>query len=140
MKKILLILLLINFQSCQTTRLIQTQECKQYYQFIKDNWVKHDDFTYSFKGNPSYWHNDIYKTYVNSNCLIGLRVEEIRIIFGEPTKVYKSKDLNMCSYCIDKYCQNYKLMGGRFLQFNLDENDKVIEVFTSPGDSNIPDY
>lgn len=140
MRELLILFLLFCLQSCHPTKLIQSDECKSYYQFVKENWIKNDDFTYSFKGDPKYWHNEVYKTYVNNNCLVNLNATEILYIFGTPTKTYKSKELNMFSYCLDKHCQNTRLYGGNFLQFNFDGNDVVKEVFTSPGASDIPDY
>lgn len=140
MKKIAVIIVLFFSWSCNISKNNVGDSCKNYLQFIEENWIKNDDQTFAFKGNPSYWNADKYKNYVNDNCLLGKSKDYIMKIFGTPTKSFKSPDINTIIYCLDsKICLRNTIYGGKFLRFNMNENNDVIEIFTGPGDSDIPD-
>lgn len=141
MRELLIILFLVCIQSCNTGKLVTSKDCKVYYKFIKENWLKNDDSTFSFKGDPSYWNNHIYVKYIKDECLIGLDRKEIEKIFGSPTKHFKSPKFNVIVYCINELCLEKEFIyGGKLLRFDFDKNDLVKSVFTAPGASNIPDY
>lgn len=140
MKKIVIITTLFLISSCNISKNNVSDSCKTYLQFIEKNWIKNEDQTFAFKGNPNYWNADKYKKYVDDNCLLGKSKDYIEKIFGTPTKVFKSPDVNTIIYCLDsKICLRNTIYGGNFLRFNLSQDNEVIEVFTGPGDSDIPD-
>lgn len=141
MKELIVIFIVIFMLCCKSNKLVDTEHCKSYYDFLQENWIyDKDNSCYSFKGNPRYWNAEIYKNYVDDDCLIGLSKKAIVQIFGKPTKYYESTQFNTVVYCLDDLCLKQGFIyGGKLLRFNFNKNDIVIEVFTAPGDNNIPD-
>lgn len=137
---LIIIICLVGFHSCKYHKMVKTKECKSYYTFLQNNWIKNNDFTYSFKGDPSYWNNDIYIKYVKDECLIGLKKKDIRSFLGHPTKEYKSPKLNIFIYCFEESCLLVDIYEGKRLIFYFNSNNEVENVDTSPAASNIPDY
>lgn len=115
------------------------KDCKEYYQFVKDNWIIDGSFVFSFKGNPIYWtqanedgsfKNNNQEIYFKEKCLIGLSKKEIFTLFGEPTREAKNLhfNLNLITYCLQEECRDNKQVlgltyGGIFFEF--DKEDKV---------------
>jgi hypothetical protein len=114
------------------------KNCKAYYTFLENNWTKNDKF-YSFKGNPDYWREVNYETYVKDECLLGLTKEQIKQLFGEPTKSFSKAPFTAFIYCLDLSCTvGEEVYAGSLIRINF-KNDIAIKVFTNPTRNDIPD-
>lgn len=115
------------------------KSCQDYYLFLEKNWLKKDDIYY-FEGNPKYWKEENYETYVKDNCLLSLSKTQIKSIFGEPTIEFKHPKIDLFIYCMDKNCYNSKKVsvGGNSLQITFDEEGKVNSILINPYRNNVP--
>lgn len=112
--------------------------CREYKKFLAVNWIQETNGIYHFKGDPKYWHRDVYLNLIREECLIGSTRKDIKNIFGDPTKSYSNPAIDLYIYCLDTLCLKTPIYGGGALYFQFKEN-KVNGVFTGPSSSDIPD-
>ena len=137
MKKLALVYMVLVAASC-TRSIFKTSPCKDYRKSLVTNWVHGSDGVYQFKGSPKFWHKDIYPTYINEGCLLGLTKKQIAKLFGQPTKTYTGFPSDLFVYCMDESCLKIQLYGGNALYFEF-KDGKVSGIFSSPGTTGIPD-
>lgn len=137
MKKLGFLFVLSLLFSC-TKSLKEIRHCNDYKSFIKINWVQQSNGIFKFKDNPKYWHNEIYSHYIKNECLIGRSKKDIKSIFGTPSKMYANNVQDLIIYNMDELSMKMPIYGGSALFFEF-KNGKVIDVFTNPGQTDLPD-
>ena len=139
MKNILIILSLVIISSCNNARLARKNavtttpysSCKEYFKFIKSEWQSTNNL-YSFKGDPEYWKD--YNTYHQLDCLKNKTPNNIKAIFGNPTKQFIFPETSIWIYCISKECKDAFLEyeNKKELLFTFDKNGKLKGMAFNP--------
>lgn len=137
MKKLIFVSMVLATVSCSHS-LWKVEKCREYKKFLVANWIREPNAVYHFKDNPKYWHRDVYLNIVKEECLMGTTRDDIKKIFGVPTKSYSNPTIDLYIYCMDSLCLKKPIYGGSALYFQFAE-DKVIGVFTGPSSSDVPD-
>ena len=138
MWKVAFFSLCIFLTSCYCGKPCKSKDCKAYCKFIRENWKTKNDTLYYFVGNPNYWFNETYSTYVNEKCLVGLSQKQVIKLFGTPSKMFFSPKWNAFYYCLDKLCVERELNGGRFIILYFNKQKKVSWVNSNPPANSLP--
>ena len=128
--------------SCNTKKSISAIEkvkcndCENYKLYIVNNWKIDTLGMYFFEmppdcEEPIYGKTGVsYTMIVGRNCLIGHRIDEVKTLFGTPSKVYPNRfDYYMTPKCNGKaHGDSPNIDGCIRLQVYFDENKKVVGV------------
>jgi hypothetical protein len=111
------------------------KDCQPYYQYLKINWQKNDEGIFFLKEKPSYDPTiDVALQYLNKECLVDLKRQQIIELFGEPS----SETEKFLKYYVMKEClTDEDDVKCAKLTFQLDEKEKVEKVWR-PGYPNGP--
>ena len=119
-----------------TTEKVKCNDCDIFKSYIRNNWKIDSVGLYFFTAPPDceeLIHGKTgvsYTMIVGRNCLIGSRIDEIKNLFGAPTKEYPNRfDYYMTAKCQGKARGDSPNIPGCIrLQVYFDENKKVVGV------------
>lgn len=123
------------FLSCNLdiTRKKNSDTCRDYYQFVLDNWTQGFRKKYQFKENPDLNKSEYFNRYIHKECLLGLKQKDISKIFGTPTREMTRNfpRIRYLSYCMKK---DGCVRIDNSLIFKLDEKGSVIDIYVNMTD------
>jgi len=119
-----------------TIEKVKCNDCDTFRSYIRNNWRTDSVGLYFFTAPPKceeLIHGKTgvsYTMIVGRNCLIGYRIDEIKTLFGAPTKEYPNRfDYHMTAKCQGKARGDSPNIPGCIrLQVYFDENKKVVGV------------
>lgn len=128
--------------SCQvkrrtaTTEKVKCNDCDTFRFYIRNNWGTDSVGLYLFAAPPDceelmYGKTGVsYTMIVGRNCIIGSHIDEVKALFGTPTKEYPNRfDYHMNTKCQGKARGDKPNIPGCIrLQVYFDEDKKVVGV------------
>ena len=105
------------------TTLKKNEECKLYYEYLKENWYQKEEGIFWVRKKANYTDRISQQT-VNVDCLVGLNKKDVKKLFGSPSVV----KIDRFEYYTNKDCFSEDKAGCLRMVLIFNEKDKVDKV------------
>lgn len=125
----LIVACLIFLSGCRAIPNNLSDECKDFFAFFQDNWIKDEEtLVYGFKDDAQYW---LYSKYFKASCFKGIPKKSLIDLLGEPSKAFIFKDWELYTYCLKEDCLNDIKATGFELTFTI-YNQHISNAYCNP--------